>query len=120
MPPTSAAFHAERNGKLADRNSKALYREIPPIIAGDLNATPWSMAFNDLTDRGTRRSTTLRPTWPTALGGWVGIPIDHVLVSHRWRRVDSWRGPNLASDHAPVLVRLALAPRSPTVVGRAQ
>jgi|GEM_PF-1420578 len=52
MPPLSAHFHAARNAKLA---------RWATVIAGDLNAPPWSTAFNDLDALGLRRATGLAP-----------------------------------------------------------
>jgi endonuclease/exonuclease/phosphatase (EEP) superfamily protein YafD len=112
MPPLSAHFHAERNAKLARWASSATASGLPAIIAGDLNATPWSTAFNDLDALGMRRATGLAPTWPTLLQGASGIPIDHVLANHHWARIASARGPDLGSDHLPVIARLRpVAPR---------
>lgn len=106
MPPISVAFAASRDRQLAAWATSAGLQ--PTLLAGDLNATPWSSAFNHLDTLGLRRVTGLAPTWPTALFGLSGIPIDQVLASQHWRRVDSSRGPDLGSDHAPVLARLVL------------
>jgi len=106
MPPISPTFAASRDRQLAAWAGTAGLQ--PTLLAGDLNATPWSIAFNRLDAQGLRRATGLAPTWPAALRGWNGIPVDHVLASRHWRRVDSSRGPDLGSDHAPVLARLVL------------
>ena len=106
MPPISAAFAASRDRQLAAW-ARTAGRQ-PTLLAGDLNATPWSSAFNGLDTLGLRRATGLVPTWPSALQAISGIPIDHVLASHHWQRIDSSRGPDLGSDHAPVLARLTL------------
>jgi hypothetical protein len=79
---------------------------LPTVVAGDLNATPWSPAFNELDDLGLRRATGLAPTWPSALHGISGIPVDHVPASRHWRLVASGREPDLGSDHRPVIARL--------------
>lgn len=106
MPPISTAFAASRDRQLAAWARGAGLQ--PTLLAGDLNATPWSRAFTGLDALGLRRATGLAPTWPAALRGWSGVPIDHVLASRHWRRIESWRGPDLGSDHAPVLARVAL------------
>lgn len=108
MPPQTPRFHALRNGKLASLTPAAGPDTVPTIVAGDFNATPWSDAFDGLARRGWRRATGLGPTWPAAWRGWMGIPIDHVVVTRDWRVVRSEVGPNVGSDHFPVLVRLAL------------
>ena len=106
MPPISARFHTERNAKLARWARAAGHSRLPTLVAGDLNATPWSSAFNELDSLGLRRATGLAPTWPAALHGIIGIPIDHVLASRHWRLVASGHGPDLGSDHRPVIARL--------------
>ena len=106
MPPISAHFHTERNAKLARWAHAAGASRLPTVVAGDLNATPWSTAFNELDALGLRRATGLAPTWPSVLHGISGIPIDHVLASRHWRLVASGRGPDLGSDHQPVIARL--------------
>lgn len=111
MPPISARYAAARNAKLAQWSRAAAASGMPALIAGDLNATPWSSAFNGLDAAGMRRATGLAPTWPAAAAGLTGVPIDHVLASKHWERVDSVRGPDLGSDHYPVLARLRLSAR---------
>lgn len=108
MPPLTAEDHFARNRLLRALADAAAASSEPAILAGDLNATPWSSAFAGLADRGLRRASGLAPTWPASAAGLMGIPIDHVLVTRQWRVVASGRGPDLGSDHFPVLVTLAL------------
>ena len=109
MPPISSRYAAVRNAKLAAWARAAAASGLPTLVAGDLNATPWSIAFNGLDGLGLRRVTGVAPTWPAALRGVAGIPIDHVLANPHWLRISSARGPDLGSDHLPVLARLCLA-----------
>jgi len=108
MPPLRTEDHFARNRTLRALADAAAASGEPSILAGDLNATPWSSAFAGLSDRGLRRASGLAPTWPAVAAGLMGIPIDHVLVTRQWQVVASGRGPNLGSDHLPVLVKLAL------------
>jgi len=108
MPPLTAEDHFARNRLLRALADAAAASGEPSIAAGDLNATPWSSAFAGLSGRGLRRASGLAPTWPAAAAGLMGIPIDHVLVTRQWRVVANRAGPNLGSDHLPVLVTLAL------------
>lgn len=109
MPPLSPQYHGARNDQLRTLARAAQAGDYPAILAGDINATPWSSAFSRLEQYGLRRASGLEPTWPVAGRGLVGIPIDHVLVTPHWRVVSHQRGPDIGSDHYPVLVRLALA-----------
>jgi len=109
MPPLSPRYHQSRNTRLRAMAEAVGRNRHPAILAGDLNATPWSNAFHGIGQMGLRRVTGLLPTWPAAGLGWMGIPIDHVLVSAHWSVVDVSRGPDLGSDHLPVMARIALA-----------
>jgi endonuclease/exonuclease/phosphatase (EEP) superfamily protein YafD len=88
------------------------------FIAGDFNATPWSNTMRDL-DRSSalQRRTHALFTWPTpayAFTRWrfhtpVPVaPIDHVYAGSAWRLVEIRRGPNVGSDHYPVIAAFAL------------
>lgn len=82
------------------------------IVAGDLNATPWSLPFRRLLDGGalvnSQRGYGLELTFPTDSTPLVQVPIDHVLYSDGFTVVDRRLGPPLGSDHLPVVVDLAL------------
>jgi len=108
MPPLTTEDHFARNRLLRTQAEAAAASIEPSVLAGDLNAAPWSSAFAGLADRGLRRASGLAPTWPAAAADLIGIPIDHVLVTRQWRVVASRVGPDLDSDHLPVLVTLAL------------
>ncbi|MDP2747467.1 endonuclease/exonuclease/phosphatase family protein [Pseudomonas sp.] len=106
MPPLSPQYHSVRNAKLAALATQAAASAIPTVLAGDLNATPWSSAFSGLAQLGLRRASGLAATWPAVLQGVLGLPIDHVLVTPHWAVAARQVGPPLGSDHLPVLVRL--------------
>ncbi len=99
MPPIGEHWHTERDLLLHTLADDARRDGMPTIIAGDLNATPWSSAMTGAAARGLFRATGLGTTWPD---GHIGIPIDHVLASAHWRRGESLRGPAIGSDHRPV------------------
>jgi len=104
MPPLAPEWHGKRDGMLtviAQKNSR-----LPLIVAGDLNATPWSTALIGLERHTLLRTTGFAPTWPSAGRGAIGIPIDHVLASRHWRRGVFSRGPDIGSDHFPARVAL--------------
>ncbi|MBP6751032.1 MAG: endonuclease/exonuclease/phosphatase family protein, partial [Xanthomonadaceae bacterium] len=108
MPPMAPHWHEERDRLLIALAEDA--GDMPLIVAGDLNATPWSTALSVAAEHGLRRATGLRPTWSSR---YVGIPIDHVLGSAHWRRGDSERGPDIGSDHRPVRATLHWADDPP-------
>jgi endonuclease/exonuclease/phosphatase (EEP) superfamily protein YafD len=109
MPPLSPQYHSVRNVKLAALAKRATASAIPTVLAGDLNATPWSSAFSGLAQLGLRRASGFTATWPAVLQGVLGPPNDQVLVTQHWAVVARQVGPLLGSDHLPVLVRLVPA-----------
>jgi endonuclease/exonuclease/phosphatase (EEP) superfamily protein YafD len=108
MPPIATRYHRIRNTELAQMAAKFSDEGRPAILAGDLNATPWSSAFHRLEALGLKRATGLKPTWPAVGQGWLGIPIDHVLVSKHWQVIEHHSGSDIGSDHLPVIALLSL------------
>lgn len=83
----------------------------PTVVTGDFNATPWSHVFAPLADAGLRNSQRgfgLAPTFPVDGNLFTRIPIDHLLHSPHLVVADRWLGPDLGSDHFPLVVDLAL------------
>ena len=95
-----------------------LFRSRHTIIAGDLNITRWSPWFEVLTGAGGLRDGQegfgLQTTWPSRMGRWFGIAIDHTLVSSSIRVVNRTVGPNLGSDHYPVVTTVEFPARLPS------
>lgn len=79
---TSAAV---RNGQLETLAAmRHEFSDREALIMGDLNTSPWSLAFQRLLRvtglRDAAGGFGYRPTWP-AQRPWIGIPIDHHVVS---------------------------------------
>ncbi len=104
MPPLAPEWHDKRDTLLTSIAKQA--GPLPLIVAGDLNATPWSAALIGAGRHGLLRTTGFATTWPSSGRGAIGIPIDHVLASGHWWRGMSSRGPDIGSDHLPVRVAL--------------
>lgn len=102
MPPIAPEHHAARNNKPKEIVEESKQQGLPTIIAGDFNATPWSSAFADI---DYKRATGLQPTWPMR---YFGIPVDQVLVSEHWQVAQSKAGPDIGSDHLPIIAKLGL------------
>jgi endonuclease/exonuclease/phosphatase (EEP) superfamily protein YafD len=82
------------------------------VILGDLNATPWCPALQRFTRalpgmRNARAGRGLFLSWPTFLPIFMRIPIDHTLVSDNIAVTDYRIGPDIGSDHFPVIATLA-------------
>jgi endonuclease/exonuclease/phosphatase (EEP) superfamily protein YafD len=112
LPPVSTRGWAQRNRVLADA---AIWAKERPscLVAGDFNCTPWSPFFGRFIEAGrlqdARRGHGVVPSWPAG-APLLGIPIDSVVTGERLRVVSMKRGPDLGSDHYPVIVTLQRAP----------
>ncbi len=80
----------------------------PLIVIGDFNATPWSAQFRHLKHAlslaDSRQGFGIQPTW-----GPFGVPlfpIDHALISQAIRVQNRLVGPDIGSDHRPVLLKI--------------
>jgi endonuclease/exonuclease/phosphatase (EEP) superfamily protein YafD len=82
----------------------------PLIVAGDFNAAPWSFIMRQLGERAAVRQARpqfdLSKTW--FLAPFVGLPLDHVLVSDAWQVLAHTYGAPGGSDHVPLVVDLCL------------
>ncbi|TAL39740.1 MAG: hypothetical protein EPN97_01920 [Alphaproteobacteria bacterium] len=82
------------------------------VVLGDLNASPWCPALQRFTHalpgmRNARAGRGLFLSWPTFLPFFMRIPIDHTLVSDNIAVTDYRLGPDIGSDHFPVIATLA-------------
>jgi endonuclease/exonuclease/phosphatase (EEP) superfamily protein YafD len=76
------------------------------ILAGDFNAAPWSWQMTRLVAAGgLRRHGTFAASWPARL---PVVLIDNVLSTPDIRSVSFRTGPDLGSDHLPVVATVAL------------
>jgi len=109
--PVNAVVYAARNRQLESLAALVAESEGPVVLVGDLNATPWDRHYRQLeastTLRNARRGFGIVPTWPTFLPIAM-IPIDHVLVSPEFGVRSMAAGPDIGSDHLPLIVTLAL------------
>ena len=109
VPPMGGAYAAARDWQLEALSRHIARAGLPALLAGDLNASPWSHAFRQLT-----RATSLRPapgawipTW--RVGSLFALPIDHALCSPPLIFKTRIIGPDLGSDHRPQLVEVGWA-----------
>lgn len=113
LPPVSGAYVRLRNDQLSLIAALvSSHQELPTMVAGDLNTTPWSPLIADLLRDGglhdTSRGFGLQRTWPISM--WpMRIPIDHVLVTDGAMIVDRRVGPDVGSDHLGVIADVAVS-----------
>jgi len=108
VTPSKPEGHFARNEQLRRLGASFGGYSGPSVMLGDFNASPWSSPMRILENRGLQRVTGSDPTWPT-LGVFPGVlPLDQVLVNRQVLGASAEVGPNVGSDHRPVLVRLQL------------
>jgi vancomycin resistance protein VanJ len=111
--PGQSDLMAARMSKrvLGSQISSAWLRDVP-IVVGDFNLVPESRRFR--TDWGHLRSSWRRSSIGTGYtwhSRWHGLRIDHILVSPDVQVTKAWVGPDLGSDHRPVIADLILPAR---------
>jgi endonuclease/exonuclease/phosphatase (EEP) superfamily protein YafD len=86
-------------------------QSLPVIVAGDLNATPYSPIFRSFLDvsglKDSREGFGWQPSWP-AYFPLLWLPIDHILVSPEIQVHNRSTGPYIGSDHFPVFAELSM------------
>jgi endonuclease/exonuclease/phosphatase (EEP) superfamily protein YafD len=126
-PPVLALFATHLRSPITPRDAWARNRQLTAlgrrvadepalnkVVVGDLNVTRWSPWFADLIRvagvRDGQEGFGLGGSWPSRVGRWWGIPIDHTLVSPGVRVVQRVVGPDLGSDHLPVTTTIEFSP----------
>lgn len=110
--PSDSERAALRDEQLRFAAQWAALQEGPHIVAGDLNATPWSWPFRNMLATTDLRNSQVgfghQPTFSVDSNPLIRIPIDHLLHSPDLGVNSRDLGPNLGSDHFPVIVDLEL------------
>jgi endonuclease/exonuclease/phosphatase (EEP) superfamily protein YafD len=107
-PPVGKAGTDMRNGQFDELVRVVRKQPGPVVLCGDLNCTSWSPYFKDLLREAnmfdTRKGYGIQGSWPN----WfpVRIAIDHVLVTDYIQTFSRRIGPDIGSDHLPVIIDL--------------
>jgi hypothetical protein len=84
----------------------------PVAVIGNLGTTRWTQGMRTLRDDTDMRDATegsgYLSTWPVSdiplIGGWMGIPIDVVLMTDEITPLELATGPDIGAGHLPVTV----------------
>lgn len=110
-PPLGDAGFDARNIQLANIAAVIAEAAGPRVLIGDLNTSMWGEQYELLVEKtnlvDARHGFGVLPSWPTQLP-FAMIPIDHCLVSEEFRVTDVRSGPDIGSDHLPLIVELQL------------
>ncbi len=116
LPPTGRTKAKDRNDRLAGATEALRKDKGHRMILGDLNCTPWSPIFKRTLQAGRLVDTSvgrgIHPTWSPGLP-FIGLPIDHCLVSPSVHIVSRTVGPDVGSDHRPLVVEFSLPVPAP-------
>jgi endonuclease/exonuclease/phosphatase (EEP) superfamily protein YafD len=108
LAPNSARRRNDQFARLAD-HARAV--NLPLVVMGDLNISPFSPHFEQLLAGGALRSAASgfgwQATWPT-FAPPAAIQIDHALVNSRVAVEHFTRGTPIGSDHLPIIADLVL------------
>ena len=119
LPPIKREFFRSRNTLFRAVSNYIQQQTDPVLLIGDFNATMWSPFYRTLANetglKNTRKGLGTLPTWPAntshhltprlnILTRLVRIPIDQCLVSPSLNAVRMHTGPDVGSDHLPIVV----------------
>ena len=123
FPPVRPDLFDDRNQVFAAVADYVRSQSNPVILIGDFNTTMWSPYYRQLVRKsGLKSSRTglgILPTWPASLS-YLGhpelnaltrlmqIPIDQCLASPALNVVGMHTGPDVGSDHLPIVVDFRL------------
>ncbi len=106
FPPITPRRLARRNEQFTIAGDILVDTDVPKLVVGDFNATPWSAGLRAFVSDNGLTGFNTRATWPTWFG-FAGIPIDHAFVSRNLRILDIETGPDIGSDHRPILISVS-------------
>ncbi|MBL9149720.1 MAG: endonuclease/exonuclease/phosphatase family protein [Phycisphaerae bacterium] len=121
LAPMHAGHTEARDAEIAWHAERLATCAIPLIVAGDFNESPDGRAFAGFVEtsglRPAREGFGRTPTWPSSNGEllvptFLQMAIDHCFVSKHFDVRHFDRGPDIGSDHRPILADLVLR-RSP-------
>lgn len=116
LPPGGAEYSRWRNEQL-EKLPEHIPASVPVLLLGDLNVTPWNHQFRRLLKRSGLKDSAqgrgVQPTWPSDIPLLL-IPIDHCLHSPDIFVSGRKTGPDVGSDHYPVIVDFGINPNRET------
>ena len=123
FPPIRPELFIDRNQAFAAVSVYIKSQSDLVILTGDFNTSMWSPYYRQLARqtglKNSRDGFGILPTWPSslsyakvpqlnALTRLVQIPLDHCLASPSLKVVGMRTGPDVGSDHLPIVVDFQL------------
>jgi endonuclease/exonuclease/phosphatase (EEP) superfamily protein YafD len=111
LPPLKPDYFKYRNRHMVEMAEFVNQLPNSAIVLGDLNMSMWSPYFRQFLKatrmKSSRQGFGVQPSWP-ADSPFLQIPIDHCLVSPKIQVKGNHIGPNVGSDHYPLIADLAI------------
>jgi endonuclease/exonuclease/phosphatase (EEP) superfamily protein YafD len=111
LPPLKSDYFRDRNQQMVEMANYVRQLKNPAIVMGDLNMSMWSPYFRQFIRatgmKSARQGFGVQPSWPVD-SPLLQIPIDHCLVSPTISVRQHRIGPDVGSDHYPLIADLAL------------
>ncbi|MCO4783668.1 MAG: endonuclease/exonuclease/phosphatase family protein [Candidatus Cloacimonetes bacterium] len=109
-PPINKMQFDQRNQHIINL-SRSISINSNTILMGDLNVSMWSPYYKPLGQiaglTNSRQGFGVFPTWPMHLP-LLQIPIDHILVSSKFKILKTERLKHIGSDHLPIYCELEI------------
>jgi endonuclease/exonuclease/phosphatase (EEP) superfamily protein YafD len=79
------------------------------VVGGDFNDTTWTSSFSGFRSRsGLTQASGFLPSFPTGVKGLPQLSIDHIFASPVVGVVQAGAGPDVGSDHRPIIAALTV------------
>jgi endonuclease/exonuclease/phosphatase (EEP) superfamily protein YafD len=109
--PLSKNLFNSRNKQLKAVADYVAPLKNPAIVLGDFNISLWSPIYKNFVKnaqiKNARSGFGIMPTWPTHKP-LLYIPIDHCFVNREIQVLNTRKGPNIGSDHLPLVTDLGV------------
>ncbi|MCT7985375.1 endonuclease/exonuclease/phosphatase family protein [Laspinema sp. A4] len=109
--PVSKNLFKKRNQQLEAIADYVAPLNNPALVLGDFNISLWSPIYRKFVKnsnlQNARSGFGIMPTWPTP-NPLLSIPIDHCFVNREIQVLNTRKGPNIGSDHLPLVTDLGV------------
>lgn len=111
LPPIGTDYFDYRNEQFTNLNEMVKTLNGRTVLIGDLNTTSFSPNFSRITDgtslRDSRLGFGLQPSWNAQIP-FISVTIDHILISKEIMVTNRMVGPDIGSDHFPVIIKIGI------------
>jgi len=111
LAPYTDAMWKGRNAFTQELAKKLRKIQGPLVVSGDFNNTPWSPHFRDFLEASGLHDSSqghgYLPTWPAFSAPLLRIPLDHCFYSDGVTILSKRMGPDIGSDHRPLIIDAA-------------